>query len=179
MKIQIKYSSNSIPVNTYYTCRVYEVDDKAHTIFICIFLALWKVNRTYYQYCLSLISEMAFLAALCRYLKQHDSRNGQHQRCSQPFDQRRILRGNDAVNMGNKRSFTTFSARKTLQPRLTFSAISGVKKWSSPSPMKFLSRSFRQKQNLMTTWTNKVTISGIIVGYVTVLSIIKVHFNYR
>ena len=28
------------------TCRVYEVDDKAHTIFICIFLALWNVNRT-------------------------------------------------------------------------------------------------------------------------------------
>ena len=28
------------------TYRVYEVDDKAHTIFICTFLALWKVNRT-------------------------------------------------------------------------------------------------------------------------------------
>ena len=122
---------------------------------------------------------MAFWAALCRYLKQHESRNGQYQRCSQPFNQRRILRGNDAVNMGNKRSFTTLSARKPLQPRLTSSAVSGVKKWSSPSPMNVLSRSFLPKRNLTTSWTNKVTISAIIVGYVTVLSIIKVPFNYR
>ena len=122
---------------------------------------------------------MAFLAARCRYLKQHESRNGQYQRCSQPFNQRRILRGNDAVNMGNKRSFTTLCARKPLQPRLTSSAISGVKKWSSPSPVNFLSRSFHPKQNLMTTWPSKVTISGITVGYMAVLSIIKVHFKYR